>query len=348
MRTRTLMMEGVTRLQTSTPNNDDTNSTSDRRTVRSRPVSYAEFPDFDTSGSDMSFNNESVGKNLPIKRFVLSSSRRNSVSPALADLSMTSVGGTKKLIVKNLNDSQEIQDIDRVVPKVSPMVEPSPIVTPEKSNPGNLSQLNMSISSPGKYTSVFAVTQRIETPTGQIKLKLNRRTKPQQSTPIPNLTSEKPLKTSLIIPRLNRSACKEMGLSPNKLVSILTSQTPPKPKKTTSIVTPEKENKPESMDTCSKLRKENDINKTPRIRIKKVPSGLGADSVNWQAEQILSPQKTASPKKRLPTLGESPVKSYSPLSSVSLHKLTTSPIINTQIQSEKRRKGRPKKQLAYI
>ena len=49
-RTRTLMMEGVTRLQTSTPNNDDTNSTSDRRTVRSRPVSYAEFPDFDTSG----------------------------------------------------------------------------------------------------------------------------------------------------------------------------------------------------------------------------------------------------------------------------------------------------------
>ena len=44
------MMEGVTRLQTSTPNNDDTNSTSDRRTVRSRPVSYAEFPDFDTSG----------------------------------------------------------------------------------------------------------------------------------------------------------------------------------------------------------------------------------------------------------------------------------------------------------
>ena len=52
-----------------------------------------------------------------------------------------------------------------------------------------------------------------------------------------------------------------------------------------------------------------------------------------QAEQILSPQKTASPKKRLPTLGESPVKSYSPLSSVSLHKLTTSPIINTQVKA---------------
>ena len=55
--------------------------------------------------------------------------------------------------------------------------------------------------------------------------------------------------------------------------------------------------------------------------------------VNFQAEQILSPQKTASPKKRLPTLGESPVKSYSPLSSVSLHKLTTSPIINTQVKA---------------
>merc|ERR1712058_12217 len=123
----------------------------------------------------------------------------------------------------------------------------------------------MSISSPGKYNSVFAVTQRIETPTGQIKLRLNRRTKPQQSTPIPNQTTEKPLRTSLIIPRLNRSACKEMGLSPNKLVSILTSQTPPKPKKSSSvsIVTPEKENKPESLDTCSKLRKENDI-KNPK------------------------------------------------------------------------------------
>ena len=56
--------------------------------------------------------------------------------------------------------------------------------------------------------------------------------------------------------------------------------------------------------------------------------------VYFQAEQILSPQKTASPKKRLPTLGESPVKSYSPLSSVSLHKLTTSPIINTQVNAE--------------
>ena len=56
--------------------------------------------------------------------------------------------------------------------------------------------------------------------------------------------------------------------------------------------------------------------------------------VYFQAEQILSPQKTASPKKRLPTLGESPVKSYSPLSSVSLHKLTTSPIINTQVNAD--------------
>jgi len=346
------MMEGVTRLNervTSTPNNDEINAISNRRTVRSRPVSYAEFPDFDTSGSDMSFNNESANKKHPVKRFVLSSSRRSSVSPAFAETSETSIGGTKKLIVKNLNDSQEIQDIDRVVPKISASAEPSPIVTPEKSA-ANLSQLNMSISSPGKYNSVFAVTQRIETPTGQIKLRLNRRTKPQQSTPIPNQTTEKPLRTSLIIPRLNRSACKEMGLSPNKLVSILTSQTPPKPKKSSSIsiVTPEKENKPESLDTCSKLRKENDINKTPRIRIKKVPSGLGADSVNWQAEQILSPQKTVSPLKRLPTLGESPVNSYSPLSSVSLHKLTTSPIINTQIESEKKRRGRPKKQLAYI
>ena len=60
-------MEGVTRLQTSTPNNDDTNSTSDRRTVRSRPVSYAEFPDFDTSGLFLNeFTTKVLGKDIRV------------------------------------------------------------------------------------------------------------------------------------------------------------------------------------------------------------------------------------------------------------------------------------------
>ena len=48
-----------------------------------------------------------------------------------------------------------------------------------------------------------------------------------------------------------------------------------------SVITPEKENEP--LDTCSKLRKENDINKTPRIRIKRVPSKQGSEAApNWE------------------------------------------------------------------
>ena len=50
-----------------------------------------------------------------------------------------------------------------------------------------------------------------------------------------------------------------------------------------------------------------------------------------KVERILSPQKTASPLKRVAALGESPARTFSPLTSMSLHKLTTSPIINTQV-----------------
>jgi len=336
VRTRTLLKD------TSTPNDSV-------RSARQRPISYAEFPDFDTSGSDLSFNDSVANRRNQLgKRFSLSS-RRSSISPALVNTSVSSINGSKRLVVKDLNDSQEIQDMDRVVPRVISR-DPSPLqTTPNKSSV----PLNISISSPGKYTSVFSVTERIETPTGQIKLKLNRRSKPQQSsTPLTlaGKSSDPPLRSLIIPARLNRSACKEMGLSPNKVLTIQTSKTPPKPKKTTSFVTPEKENKPDqALDTCSKLKKAHDISKTPRIRIKKVNSKFGTDASSWEAEQILSPQKTASPLKPLPSLGESPVKSFSPLSSVSLHKLTTSPIINTQVDGKKKRKGsKVNKQLAYI
>ena len=77
----------------------------------------------------------------------------------------------------------------------------------------------------------------------------------------------------LIIPRLNRSACKEMGLSPNKLQSIIAAS-PVKRSPAKSNGSPQKENVPSVSETCRKvLKMEHQVNKTPRIRIKKVPSG---------------------------------------------------------------------------
>ena len=267
VRTRTLLQEAAT----STPNDDLPGS--GRRAARQRPVSYAEFPDFDTSASDLSCGGgESATKAAPARRFLLASVRRSSISP---NTSLISNDGSRKLVVKDLNDSQEIQDIARAVRPSSPRPGPSPLTTPDMSQ------------SPSKYTSAFSVTQRIETPSGQIKLKINRTAKPHQSTPLTTKKSGKGSDSqglrSLIIPRLNRSACKEMGLSPNKLVSILTSTTPQKPSVIAEVATPEKENKP--VDTCTKLRKENEINKTPRIRIKKVPSRFGSEASNWEVRE---------------------------------------------------------------
>jgi len=342
LRTRTLLQDGGS---TSTPNEGNFASSSRSR----RKVSYAEFPDFDSTGSDTSFNDSSrMTKSSSVtKRFLLASVKRASISP---NTSISSQNGSRKVVVKDLNDSQEIVDIgsSKSVAKKTKSKPPSPVKTPEKSSSA---PVNVSISSPGKFQSMFSVTERTETPTGQIKLRINRTSKPQQSsTP---LTSSKrtgvkePSLRSLIIPRLNRSACKEMGLSPNKLVSILTSKTPQKTGgddllTPDSVITPEKENEP-LLDTCSKLRKENDINKTPRIRIKRVPSKQGSEAApNWEVQRIMSPQKTASPLKRPAVIIE-----FSHLTSRSLHQLTTSPIINTQVDRRKE-KGKVNKQLAYI
>lgn len=54
--------------------------------------------------------------------------------------------------------------------------------------------------------------------------------------------------------------------------------------------------------------------------------------LDFQAEQILSPHKSRSPvKSALPDLSESPARTFSPLSTVSVYNLTKSPIINTQV-----------------
>merc|ERR1712048_1263502 len=80
--------------------------------------------------------------------------------------------------------SQEIQDLETVIGRVRSR-ETTPLQTPEKSEV--LSSGNTSLASPGKYFSVGQVT---ETPTGQIKLRLNRINKPQQKTPRPLLSSD--------------------------------------------------------------------------------------------------------------------------------------------------------------
>ena len=58
--------------------------------------------------------------------------------------------------------------------------------------------------------------------------------------------------------------------------------------------------------------------------------------LDFQAEQILSPHKSRSPvKSALPDLSESPARTFSPLSTVSVYNLTKSPIITTQVVQAK-------------
>ena len=262
-RTRTLE-----RGATSTPN-DSQNISRTQRTSRARNVSYAEFPDFDSTDSDVSLCEDGPRRTLANKMVV---STRPSVSP------LVSFNSGKALVVKNLNDSQEIEDLtDRIRSR-----DVSPLATPEKTE--EIWSGDTSLASPGKYFSVGQIT---ETPTGQIKLRINRTSKPQQSTP---LVSDQPRTKQtnrkkaepLWLPKMSRSACREMGMSPGRLVSIMTSKTPPKPPAVTEK-TPEKENLPHA---AGKLREDNGINKTPRIRIKKISSINPSSSSNWQVKSL--------------------------------------------------------------
>merc|ERR1719318_1472818 len=215
------------------------NLSSRRRSVREKNISYAEFPDFESSNteSDITISPEErrkAPKSTGRKKFVLASKRspvkktvtpeKLVLSPTFSNHSMMTLSPSvtkhfrqmkkRGLIVKNLNDSQEIQDVSSALDE-SQEIDNSPIRTPTKSP--------CAFMSPGKYFSIAKVT---ETPTGQIRMKLNRITKPHQPTGTP-VISRKPAAAKrtpenqqsykdLIIPRLNRSACKEMGLSPNK------------------------------------------------------------------------------------------------------------------------------------
>jgi len=369
-------------LSTSTPNDDGVSrstavkSTADtkgsqflrKRSARDKNISYADFPDFDSSNteeSDVTISPDErtakLSKNMEKKKFVLASSLsppkenispQNHRSPTHSSRSVVTLSPSvtkhfkqkkkRSLSVKNLNDSQEILDVSSALDESQEM-DTSPIITPSKSTKTFLS--------PGKYFSIAQVT---ETPTGQIRMKLNRISKPHQpyGTPVTakksSITPEnKANYKNLIIPRLNRSACKEMGLSPNKLQSIIAAS----PIKGLPAPTcTEKENVPSISETSRQaLKLENRVTKTPRIRIKKIPSGgEGTDAVPvWKAEPVFSPRKQ-SPLKSLPHR-TSPSKAFSPLTERSIHKLTMSPIIHTQVNPSNRlKKKKVNKQLAYL
>merc|ERR1719369_824158 len=113
----------------------------------------------------------------------------------------------ESLSVKFFNDSQEIQDVSSALDDSQEM-ESSPVQTPAKSP--------KSFFSPGKYFSIATVT---ETSTGQIRMTLNRITKPHQTGGVtaskPGVNKRSPVKKhnykDLIIPRLNRSAYKPVN-----------------------------------------------------------------------------------------------------------------------------------------
>lgn len=321
------------------PREVETSTPVEGRSVRSRPrVSYAEVPD--TNAFDMSTGDEespferrlfkkqppevskkrfevdlrerldecTAGSRSP-RRFILGSSLRR------RDLesSSTSSGASSRVKVTEgkQNLSQEIVDLSQAdstqdVESEDEDVFESP---PRPSHP-------LPPKSPGKYQSSV-------TPGRGIKLIINRIKKPGQLEL--ELSPPKPL----IMPRLSRGVCKEMGISPNKLQSIIAQSPPPKPKPHQSSTTPEKENRP----------------RTPKLLLKRMPSSSMANSPlasKWKAETKHSPVKAAG------TAGlQSPGKlAFSPLSARSIHKLSTSPIINTHGEG-RRPKKKVNKQLAY-
>ena len=166
-----------------------------------------------------------------------------------------SARSNKVLVVKSINDSQEIVDLSSLPPVLKQSKE-----TNDSPNVISSSAANTSLTSPGKY---FSIAQMSETPTGQIKLKINRLKKPQRDV-CANTSS------SAIVGfnRSTRQACQEIGMSPNKLYSIMSAATPPRRK--------EKEN----LTNTAQKRQDNNISKTPRIRIKRV-SSVNRDQDDW-------------------------------------------------------------------
>ena len=247
MRSRALL--GAEGGATSTPNEDHTMPRARQRSAR-QVGSYAEFPELELDSSNADSDN-TFHAEVPERRKSLGLSRIAETS-AMNDSTRLN---KKALVVKSINDSQEIVDLSSLPPVLKQSKETN--VSP---NVSSSSAANTSLTSPGKY---FSIAQMSETPTGQIKMKINRLKKPQRdgcassSAPIVGFN------------RSTRQACQEIGMSPNKLYNIMSAATPPRRK--------EKEN----LTNTEQKRQDNNIIKTPRIRIKRV------SSVNRDQDEIL-------------------------------------------------------------
>lgn len=213
---------------------------------------------------------------------------------------------------------------------------------------------------PEKYGKYFSIGAIQETPSGDFRIKLNRVKKRKSlTTSATGKTSTPPTSTNYLMPRVSRSVSKDIGISPQKLAKIINDS--PKSKKETALVgsleatSPNKENQ---------LKAIHNVKKTPRIRIKRVHSNdplKQQDSNNWTLETLESPVKRmTSPQSFDFSEDEEPssaVKygspglkgSFSPLTSSSIHKLTTSPLVASQtgraIGSKLSKKKRINKQL---
>merc|ERR1712130_734659 len=332
---RSLMQEDLPRreVETSTP--------VEGRSVRSRPrVSYAEVPDtnaFDLSTGDEESPFERGKKYQPAevsktrfevdlrerldecdasgvsrspRRFVLGSSLRKRRD---VESNSSSSGASSRVKVSEGKQdlSQEIVDLSHADTTQEDVESEDDFESPPRPSGHPLPP-----KSPGKYQSSV-------TPGRGIKLVINRIKKPSQ------LELEMSPPKPLIMPRLSRGVCKEMGISPNKLQSIIAQSPPPKPKPLQST-TPEKENRP----------------RTPKLLLKRMPSSSLANSPlasKWKAETKHSPVK-APVNAGLQSPGKL---AYSPLSARSIHKLSTSPIINSHGGEGRRPKKKVNKQLAY-
>jgi len=352
-------------------NDSDSSCDSRRRSVRGTPrPSYADFDDcelLDLMDADVSPTDEkaeasssprtpttSLAKNP--KRFRLASGSRSgnsnksdkSDSPSVKEHFRETKRGSRRLSVKTSNDSPVMKDVAEALEssmEVEREIEEQGQVTPEKEK--SPASSNLPFDSPGKYNSLrpyFELGARTESPGGHIKMKLIRtpQSAVRRGNPIrPNFSSShgssKSRSTSQHpISRLSRSACKDIGISPNKLNAIRTAASP----------------SPRKNSETAKAKEEAGVIGTPRIKLKKMKS-IDQENVNSWTSSIMSPKKpestvgsplrgisrleseTPAKKSYSDLMADSPArKAYSPLSSNSLAKLTMSPIIHTTIAED--------------
>jgi hypothetical protein len=86
--------------------------------------------------------------------------------------------------------------------------------------------------SPAASGKCFSVVERIESPAGTFKLKLNRIVKRRQAV----AESGGGGTAALVVPRFSRSKTKDLGISPQELVQFMAAASPPKVREGLSLL----------------------------------------------------------------------------------------------------------------